>query len=342
MIYLTLILGFGLLMLCGDLLVRGSVGMAARFGVAPLIIALTIVAVGTSLPELFISADATLQGAPGLALGNIIGSNISNILLVLGLPALIYPIACSGLNLPANAWVMLASSFMLTVLCFLGPIARGEGALLLVMFVLFLSWTAMSARTHRIPGSPASQTRKLIQTVEASGRLAETTLERVIDEPVPTAVMSWLVIAMLLLVGLAGLPLGAHLVVTGGTSIARAWSVPENIIGLTLIALGTSLPELSTSLMAAWRQQSDIAIGNVIGSNIVNVLMVIGMSSLIAPIPVAQSFLHVDLWIMLLTALAILPVIATRGSITRLNGAIFVLAYAIYLISLLQRAGSLI
>jgi len=127
MIYLTLILGFGLLMLCGDLLVRGSVGMAARFGVAPLIIALTIVAVGTSLPELFISADATLQGAPGLALGNIIGSNISNILLVLGLPALIYPIACSGLNLPANAWVMLASSLMLTVLCFLGPIARGEG-----------------------------------------------------------------------------------------------------------------------------------------------------------------------------------------------------------------------
>lgn len=343
MMYLSVLGGFVLLMLCGDLLVRGAVALAARFGVPSLVIALTIVAVGTSMPELVISADAALQGSPDIALGNVVGSNIANILLVLGLPALIYPMSCADGSLKRNTMIMLGASVLLIALCLLGPLNRGEGLLLLVLLGIYIAWSLLEVQTHRLEArARAAEARALALEVKETGKAMEAAVEQVIVRDVPTVTMSWLVIAALILVGCAGLPVGAHLVVAGGTAIARAFSVPEATIALSLVAIGTSLPELSTSLMAAWRKEHDIAIGNVIGSNIVNILGILGVSSLIAPLPVAATFLHVDLWVMLLAAFAIVPTVMARGSITWWKGAAFVLAYAIYIVSILHRGSALI
>ncbi len=343
MMYLSLLGGFVLLMLCGDLLVRGAAALAARFGVSSLVIALTVVAVGTSMPELVISADAALQGSPDIALGNVVGSNIANILLVLGLPALIYPMSCSDGSLKQNTMIMLGASVLLIALCFLGTLTRGEGLLLLVLLGIYIAWSLLTVQTHRLEArARAAEARALALEVKETGKAVEAAVEQVIVKDVPTVAMSSLVIAAFILIGCVGLPLGAHLVVAGGTAIARAFAVPEATIALSLVAVGTSLPELSTSLMAAWRKEHDIAIGNVIGSNIVNILGILGLSSLIAPLPVSATFLQIDLWVMLLAAFAIIPTIMTRGSITWWKGAAFVLAYAIYIVSILHRGSALI
>lgn len=332
MTYLSFAGGLVLLMLGGDLLVRGAAGLAARAGVSPLVIALTVVALGTSMPELVISVEAALRGSPDIALGNVVGSNIANILLVLGLPALIHPIACGGQSLGFNTWLMLGASLLLIVLCFLGPLTQGEGLLLVVLLAAYLAWSAREARRHRIEARErASAAAALVREVGETRRLIEHAVEEIVEKDVTPAAMSRLVIGVFIVVGCIGLPIGAHLVVVGGTGIARAFGVPEAAIALSLIAVGTSLPELSTSLMAAWRRQHDLAIGNVVGSNIINILAILGVTSLIAPLPVAANFLHFDLWVMLLAALAIVPTVRARGSITRGKGAIFVLFYAVYL-----------
>ena len=342
MIYLELLGGFVLLVLCGDLLVRGAVGLAARFHVSPLVIALTVVALGTSMPELVISADATLQGSPDIAIGNVVGSNIANILLVLGLPALIYPISCGGRALVSNTWIMVGASVMLIALAFFGEFNRGEGLLLLVMLGIYLAWSQVDARAHRLAArAAAAEARALALEMKEAGKAVEQAVEEAIDRDVPSTAMSSIVIGAFILVGCAGLPLGAHLVVAGGTGIARAFAVPEAVIALSLIAVGTSLPELATSLMAAWRREHDVAIGNVVGSNIINILAVLGVSAMISPLSIAPNFLRADLWVMLLAALALTPVVIARSSITRWMGAAFVLAYAIYLFSILQRGSGL-
>lgn len=343
MMYLSVLGGFVLLVLSGDLLVRGAVGLASRFGTSPLVIAVTVVALGTSMPELVISADAALQGSPEIALGNVIGSNIANILLVLGLPALISPLSCSDGSLKGSVLIMLGASAALTALCFLGPIGRGEGLLLLVLCGAYVAWSLLEVRTHRLEARAlAAEARALALEVKEPGKAVEQAVEHAIVKNVPTAATSWAVIAAFTLIGFVGLPLGAHLVVSGGTAIARAFAVPEATIALTLVAVGTSLPELTTSLMAAWRKEHDVAIGNVIGSNIINILAILGVSSLIAPLPVAANFLHVDLWAMLLAAFAIVPTVMSRARITWWKGAMFVLAYAIYMVSIFQRGSEAI
>lgn len=340
--YLSALGGFVLLMLCGDLLVRGAVGLAARFGVSSLVIALTVVALGTSMPELVISADAALQGSPDIAIGNVVGSNIANILLVLGLPALVHPISCGGRSLTSNMWIMVGASLLLIALSFFGEFNRGEGLLLVVLLGIYIGWSQVDVRTHRLEARAlAAEARAMAIEVKETGKVVEHAVEEMIEKDVPTAAMSSLVIAAFLLVGIVGLPLGAHLVVAGGTAIARAFAVPEATIALSMIAVGTSLPELSTSLMAAWRREYDVAIGNVVGSNIVNILGILGVTALIAPLPVAPNFLRVDLWVMLLAALAIVPTVVARGSIVRWKGAVFVVAYAVYLVVILQRGEGL-
>lgn len=337
MTYLSLAAGLLLLLLCGDLLVRGAAGLAARAGVSPLVIALTVVALGTSMPELVISVDAALRGSPDIALGNVVGSNIANILLVLGVPALVYPIACRSQALGLNTGFMLAASGLLIALCFLGPLTRGEGLLLVALLAAYLAWSAWTARRYRIDArEQTAKAEALVRDVKETGRLVEHAVEDIVEKDVKPAVMSRLVIGVFILVGCIGLPVGAHLVVEGGSELARIFGVPDAVIALSLIAAGTSLPELSTSLMAAWRRQYDLAIGNVVGSNIINILAILGVTSLIAPLPVAANFLHFDLWVMLLAALAIVPTVVARGSITRTRGAIFVLSYAIYLFAIFQ------
>tara|TARA_R110000868_G_scaffold163559_2_gene395804 strand:- start:5727 stop:6683 length:957 start_codon:yes stop_codon:yes gene_type:complete len=317
--YFSLAAGLLVLTLCGDLLVRGAAGLAERAGLSPLIIALTVVSLGTSMPELFISVSAALRGSPDIALGNVVGSNIANILLVLGIPAMLYPIACSHHALRLNTGFMLAASGLLIVFCLVGPLTRGEGEFLLVALVAYLAWSAWDAK--RYPADAIVQTAETITLVKHMPRAT---------------------IAGFILVGCIGLPVGAHFVVEGGTLMARSFGVSEAVIALTLIAVGTSLPELATSLMAAIRRKHDVAIGNVIGSNIINILAILGVTSLIMPLPVAPNFLQLDLWVMLLAAFAIVPTVIARGTISRSMGAFFVVAYIAYVYAIFQNAGEMI
>tara|TARA_R110000824_G_scaffold390760_8_gene587772 strand:- start:23935 stop:24930 length:996 start_codon:yes stop_codon:yes gene_type:complete len=330
--YISLALGLFLLLVAGDLLVRGAAGLAARAGLSPLIIALTVVAIGTSMPELVISVGAALRGSPDIAIGNVVGSNIANILLVLGLPAIIYPITCKTAGLRLNTGIMIAATMLLIAFCFLGPLTRLEGFLLVGLLTGYLAWSAWDARKHP-------------EDLQAQTALAEELMEEAdhkLDEAGHPIHMAKSHIVAFILVGCVGLPIGAHLVVEGGTELARLFGVPDAVIALSLIAVGTSLPELATSLMAAFRKRHDLAIGNVIGSNIVNILGILGITAFILPLPVAPNFLTFDLWVMLGAALIIVPTIWKRGSITRGTGAFFILAYGAYLFAIFHTGKGMI
>lgn len=313
MIYLFFSLTGGLiiLLLCGDSLVRGAVAIALRCQVPPIVTGLTIVALGTSAPELVVSMDAAWRGAPGMALGNVVGSNIANILLVLGLPAIIYPITC---NIPAsgsNAILMIAVTLAFLLICSTGTVSAWHGLGLLVTLALFILYSGYYAVTCPEYAVPPDQ----MIAFDGVEELQHSTVKQ----------------TLFIIIGVIGLPVGAHLVVSGGTGIAQLFGISDAVIGLTLVAIGTSLPELATSLMAALRRQSDVAVGNVIGSNIFNILGILGITALIAPLPLPESFLHFDLWIMLAAALAIVPIILAHGTITRSTGIIFTIAYGAYL-----------
>lgn len=311
MMYLALTGGLILLLLCGDLLVRGSVALATRMGIPSIVTGLTVVAFGTSAPELVVCVEAALSGAPGMALGNVVGSNIANILMVLGLPALIYPTLCAQPAIRRNAFLMIGATLVFLLFASTGVLSFWQGFSLVSLLALFLIYSGYYAVTHP-------------QQAEDPGDLTE-------FDGLGELQRSRRRMALFIGAGVVGLPLGAHLVVIGGTDIAVAFGISDAAIGLTLIAIGTSLPELATTVMAALRRQSGVAVGNVIGSNIFNILGILGVTALVAPLPVPESFLRFDMWVMLIAALVILPVILARGTITRSAGAGFVLAYGAYI-----------
>ena len=308
--------GLVLLVVAGDLLVRGAVNLALRLGIPALVVGLTIVAFGTSAPELLVSVKAVLDGVPALALGNVIGSNIANVLLVIGLPALITVLHVSRLDIAQSNLTMIAASGFIG-LAFLGTFRWWTGLILLAGLGLMIWQSYRHAAQHRA----------------ANGRRAGTAPE-VELEGVSPSMRGWQ-IALFLVLGLAGLPFGADLLVNGAVDIARQLDVSEAVIGLTLVAIGTSLPELATSVVAAFRRNADVALGNVVGSNVFNLLGIVGIASLIGPIPVDPEFLRFDLWVMLATALLLLPFILARRDIGRKTGALFVALYAGYVVALL-------
>jgi len=310
MIYLFLVTGLILLLLSADVLLKGAGNVARRLDIPPVITGLTIVAFGTSAPELVVSLQAATVGMPGLALGNVIGSNIANILLVLGLPALIYPTLCNTPGMRRNLLVMIATSVVLLFFCSVGVIGFWHGAFLVALLAAFLIYSGYYATTCPCEkeDQPGAQTR-----------------------PASGTPFSWPKSLMLLLIGAAGLAYGASLVVDMGGQIATSLNVSDGVIGLTLVALGTSLPELTTTLMAAFRRQPALAIGNAIGSNIFNILGILGLTALVAPLPIPENFVKFDLWVMLLAALVMVPFIMTRTTLTRTVGASFVMAYGAYL-----------
>jgi cation:H+ antiporter len=313
MIYLGLIAGFAILLVAGDLLVRGAVVLAIRLGVPALIIGLTVVAFGTSAPELVVSVRAALTGARGIAIGNVVGSNIANVLLVLGVPALISATDCDQPYIKRNLFYVIAASLIFIWLCFNGPLSVWHGAVLFTLIILFLIESGRRATglsDNRDAGGQA-----LEQIDGVSG--------------LPT---SNLMLVIFLVVGLIGLPLGAAMTVENGAAIARLFHVSEAAIGLTVVALGTSLPELATTLAAALRGHSGLALGNVLGSNIFNLLAIMGITALVAPIDVPASFLTTDLWIMLAASLILVPFVIARGRITRLPGIVFVCCYVTYIV----------
>ena len=279
---------------------RGSVGIARRMAIPPLLIGLTVVGFGTSTPELLVSVDAALRGAPDIAIGNIVGSNIANMLLIVGVTCLVWPIAVSGSTLRRDTAVMVIGVLALVPIFAIGEMGRFAGGLLVTGLASYLIWAYLQ------PGDA---------TVED------------IDAPPP---VSALVSVLWVVGGLVVLMFGARFLVDGSVSIARGFGVSEAFIGLTIVAVGTSLPELATSVIAAFRRQSEIAIGNIVGSNIFNVLGILGITALIKPIPVADRFLNFDLPIMIMVSLILTILLLTRPVIGRKVGLAGLAGYAVY------------
>lgn len=305
--------GLVLLLLAGDALVKGAVNLSLRLGVPALIVSLTIVAFGTSAPELLISVQAIWDKVPGLALGNVVGSNTANVLLVLGVPALLATLHTSECDTRHSYLQMLAATGLFIVLCFMGPLTWVSGLILLAALAAMLTHAFIAAKRHRRAGAEEDE-----DDVEGAD---------------PS--LGWPKIILFLVLGLVGLPLGANLLVEGATNIARNFGISETVIGLTLVAIGTSLPELATTVMAALRRQADVALGNVIGSNMFNLLGIIGVASLVGNIPVADGILTFDLWIMLGASVLLIPFVFLRKDITRIWGVILSVAYVSYLVVVL-------
>lgn len=309
---LFLIAGFVILILAGDLLVRGSVVLAERLGIPSIVIGLTVVAFGTSAPELVISIKSALTGHPDIAVGNVVGSNIANVLLVLGMPALIKAIPCGGAGSARNAVFMIIATAIFIGACWLQPIGIFHGILLLTLLVVFLADSVLFTRRQKAQGLEVED--PLDDGGEHSSNL-------------PIAIC-------MLVVGLIGLPIGAHLAVEeGAIQIARALHVSEAAIALTIVALGTSLPELATALVAARKGHTELAMGNVIGSNVFNVLAIIGTTAIITPLGTPERIHNFDLWIMAGTALFLLPFVFFCIPIRRRIGGMMILAYMTYLVS---------
>lgn len=327
--YISLAGGLVVLIIAGDVLVRGSVGIAQRLGIPNLVIGLTIVAFGTSAPELVISLKAALEDAGGIAIGNVVGSNIANVLLVLGMPALIAATPCGEAGATRNAVFMVAVTMVFIGLCFFTPIGLTAGVVLLFLLGLFLAASTMTARKHR-------KEQKKIAAASAGAAVADAevdlTEEDALDdvEDVPDSV--WIALVYIVL-GLVGLPLGAHFTITGATDIAMHWGVSEAVIGLTVIALGTSLPELATTVMAAIRQHGAVAIGNVIGSNIFNLLAIIGITAVVVPIDVPPEVLKLDVWVMLACAILLATLAGCRICLSKISGLAMTAAYCLYIVT---------
>jgi len=309
--FLFLILGVVLLTVGGEALIRGSLAASQRLGVSPLLSGLVIVGFGTSAPELVVSIDAALNGQPDIAIGNVVGSNIGNILLILGICALITPLAVKPLALRRDAATVVAASLLFLMLVWLGgsTLGRVDAAILLIALVSYLVWAYWSERYHAAP----------------SAELHKAEAEELTALP---KTVGWIVAAVL--IGLLLLISGSQVLLIGAVAIAQHFGVSEAVIGLTLVAVGTSLPELSISVIATLRRHTDVAIGNVLGSNIFNLLGILGVSALLQPLPVHARILQFDQWVMLATALLVLLFLYTGRRISRLEGGILLAGYGLY------------
>lgn len=296
--YLTLAFGFVGLFLGGDWLVKGASGIALRFGVAPMIIGLTIVGFGTSTPELLVSLTAAFGGQPGIAIGNVVGSNIANILLILGIAAVIAPIAVNFASIRRDLLWMTGAVLILPLLFWSGTVGLIEGLLMVAALAVYL---VISLRGTNQPPDDLPEGTSLVRS------------------------------GVFVLLGLGAVVLGAHFLVQSATIIARDFGVSEAMIGLSIVAIGTSLPELATTVMAVIRGQRDIAIGNVIGSNIFNVLGILGITALLTPIPLAPRFLSVDTPLLIVVTLGFVALVWATGRIGRISGAAMLIGYAVYI-----------
>ncbi|MBL41997.1 MAG: hypothetical protein CMM49_04965 [Rhodospirillaceae bacterium] len=305
--YFFVAIGLSLLILGGEFLVRGAVSLALRLKVSTLLIALTVVAFGTSMPELLVSLDAAISGSPELTIGNIVGSNIANILLILGLPALIAPIVLGYENIK-NYLILIVAYILFIIFSLNFEINKFEGIILSFLLVLFLFNSYIQGKKDRKKFQSISSE---VNSLESSNKL--------------------FIIIILLVVGLLGLFFGSDLLIKGAIGIASDFNVPKEIIGLSLLAIGTSLPELSTSIIAALKKQSDFIIGNVIGSNIFNTLGVAGITSLVVSIPVKKEIVLFDLSIMFLSLIFLVPLFLLKIKISKYIGILFFISYITYI-----------
>ncbi|MEM0907037.1 MAG: calcium/sodium antiporter [Pseudomonadota bacterium] len=305
MTYLTLAAGLVLLLVGGDALVRGAVGVATRLGVSPLVIGLTLVGFGTSTPELVASVQAALIGAPGIAVGNIVGSNIANILLILGIAAVLLPIKATREVLRRDGTVLLGASLMMVAVVLSGSLERWAGVALIVMLAAYtISSFIVAARRGVSPGD---------------------------DQPTTTWPRGFAISFAVTVAGIIGVVTGADLLVKSAVTLSERAGLSQAVVGLTVVAVGTSLPELVTSVMAALRRQGQVALGNIIGSNIFNIMGIAGATALVAEVPIPRQIVRLDVWVMLAAA-ALLVAFAAKGrGIDRREGAILLASYGLYL-----------
>lgn len=302
--------GLALLLLGGEGLVRGSVAVAERLNLSTLLVSMVIVGFGTSAPELMVSTAAALKGAPNIALGNVVGSNIANILLILGMSAVIAPLACTRPEIMRDALAVLVASFALVGLAQHGMIGRLSGFIMVAALGAYLSYAYLTERN--------------------ASRRDEVFRER-IAEDLGKPGMGLATALTLCVLGLVFLVAGAHLLVEGATAIARRFGISNAVIGLSLVAVGTSLPELATAAISAYRKHQDVVIGNIIGSNLFNILGILGVTGIVVPIPIEGRIADIDIWIMLAVAIALAPIIWTGRVISRVEGGVFLTLYVVYM-----------
>jgi cation:H+ antiporter len=315
MAWILLVSGLAALILGAEGLVRGGVGLARRLGVSPALIGVTIVAWGTSTPELVVSVDAALKGIDGIAVGNVVGSNIVNVLLILGLAAAITPVAVDPRAVRRDVLASLGAAALFIGVALTTPfLTFWHGAAFLGLLATLTVATWLHDRAN---GAPSAA----LHAAEA---------EEVGRVPLNPALATAMVLG-----GVGLLMLGAHLLVEAAVTLARGFGVSEVVIGLTLVAVGTSLPELVTSLVAALRGHSDVALGNVLGSNVYNILAILGVASLVAPVSIPAEIARADMWVMLAAAVAVLPAVMD-GKVGRPLGLAMLAGYGGY-IALLVR-----
>ena len=307
MIAILIVGGLVLLFFGADWLVKGAVTMALHLGLSPLIVGLTVVALGTSLPEALVSVQASLDNQGGIALGNVIGSNILNIALILGLSALIQPLKVDSHLVKADVPLLVGASFLLMVLLEDFHISRMEGALLLLGIVFYVCGNIMTVKRtspeeDKIEGMeiPEDPSKNLLRDIG------------------------------FLILGLIALAFGSNFLVSGAVDLARLWGLSEALIGLTIVSIGTGTPELATALMAAYRKTADIAIGNAVGSNLFNIMFVVGLAGLVAPMD-ATGINSSDLYVMFGLTILLLPTVWTGLVLDRKEGFLFVAIYVAYL-----------
>lgn len=309
MTILLIMIGLVLLAIGGDFLVRGAVGISARLGVSPLLAGLTIVGFGTSTPELVTSLFAAFDGAPGIAVGNIVGSNIANILLILGVAALILPLTIDPAAFRRDGLALAIATIACLAAVLFGFLSRSVGVALLALLIGYIVWAYRSER--RRPDAEAAMHEHLAADVTAPG-------------------MNLIAALGLAVAGIIGTIIGARLLVDGAIEIARDFGVTETVIGLTVVAVGTSLPELVACIIAALRRHPDVVLGNIIGSNIYNLLGVLGVTAVVHPISIPPEIAAFDIWVLVGTTALLGLFLRTGWTLKRWEGCVFLVLYAGY------------
>ena len=315
--FILLIAGIALLVKGADWLVDGASGLSSSFGVSPLFIGLTVVAFGTSAPELAVSVSAAMKGSGSIAISNVIGSNIANIALVIGFTAMLSPMLISKTTVRKELPFNILVSFALMAMLLRGAkygLDRYDGFILIIFFIIFMEYTLVMAKSDR-------ERKKMEQSPYSKTELETIKRQRIKN-------------GLLTLIGLAMVVLGANLTVDSATQIALQLGISEALVGLTMIAIGTSLPELVTSVTAVIKKQDDLAIGNIVGSNIFNICLILGISAMISPIGVIVQHYWADILFMSLLALFLLLTTMKKSKLTRLEGAFFFVSYIIYIVTI--------
>ena len=311
--YMLILAGLVALFVGGEGLVRGAVSIAQRLGLSTILIGAVIVGFGTSTPELVVSLKAALAGQSEIALGNVVGSNIANVMLIMALAALLAPIACQAAAIKRDAWIVLCASLLLWALVPVGGVGAGAGAAMLALLLGYVVYNIRRERQEKKKLKDGTVHEHEVEELGASGHLS------------PVKAGLYCVVSLVLLM------LGADWLVTGATNLARGFGISEAVIGLTLVAVGTSLPELATSIVAAYRRHTDVVVGNILGSNFYNILGILGVTGLVSPIPVAGQIAHQDIPLMVGVAVLTLGLILWRGVIGRPAAVVMLALYGSYM-----------